>query len=298
MTLPHGLSAFPITPADTAGCVDATALQVLLTRLVNAKVHSIGLLGTTGSYPYLSRTERRRTIETAVMHVAGRVPVLAGIGALRTDDAVHLAQDARVAGAMAGLLAPVSYTPLLDDEVFTHFETVAREGGLPLVVYNNPGTTHFTFTTGLLARLSRVPGIVAVKNPAPAAEAVPAHLQELRAVAALGFSLGYSVDAHAAEALLAGGTAWYSVAGGLFPQPCMAIVAAVQAGDAAEARRLNAGLAPLWDLFREYTSLRVMYAAANLLGLCRAAPPRPILPLPEAAQSRVGEVLEQLKLAS
>ena len=298
MTRIHGLSAFPITPADASGRVDTAALAVLLTRLVDAGVHSVGLLGTTGSYPYLSRTERRRTIEAAAVYVAGRAPILAGIGALRTDDAVLLAQDARTAGAAAGLLAPVSYTPLLDDEVFTHFETVAREGGLPLVVYNNPATTHFTFTTGLLARLSRVPGIVAVKNPAPAAEAVPAHLQELRAAAAPDFSLGYSVDAHAAEALLAGGVVWYSVAGGLFPRPCMAIVAAVQAGDAAEARRLNAGLAPLWELFREHTSLRVMYAAANLLGLCRAAPPRPILPLPEVAQHRVGEVLKQLKLAA
>lgn len=292
----HGLSAFPITPADASGHVDVNALQGLLTRLVDAKVHFVGLLGSTGSYPYLSRTERGRTIEAAVAHIAGRVPVLAGIGALRTDEAVSLAQDARVAGAAVGLLAPVSYTPLLDDEVFTHFETVAREGGLPLVVYNNPGTTHFSFTTELLARLSRVPGIVAVKNPAPAAEAVPAHLQALRATTAPGFSLGYSVDAHAAEALLAGGAAWYSVAGGLFPQPCMAIVAAAQAGDAAEARRLNAGLVPLWELFREHTSLRVMYAAANLLGLCRAVPPRPILPLPEAARCRVGEVLGQLQL--
>ncbi len=296
MTSFHGLFAFPITPTDASGHVDTVALGGLLTRLVDAKVHSIGLLGSTGSYPYLSRTERRRTIEAAVAHVAGRVPVLAGIGALRTDEAVSLAQDACMAGAAAGLLAPVSYTPLLDDEVFTHFETVAREGGLPLVVYNNPGTTHFTFTTDLLARLSRVPGIVAVKNPAPAAEAVPAHLQALRAATAPGFSLGYSVDAHAAEALLAGGAAWYSVAGGLFPQPCMAIVAAAQAGDATEARRLNAGLAPLWELFREHTSLRVMYAAANLLGLCRAVPPRPILPLPEAAQQRVGEVLGLLEL--
>ncbi len=297
MTSFHGLSAFPITPADVSGRVDTAALEGLLTRLVDAKVHSIGLLGSTGSYPYLSRIERRRTIEAAVVHIAGRVPVLAGIGALRTDEAVSLAQDARAAGAATGLLAPVSYTPLLDDEVFTHFEAVAREGGLPLVVYNNPGTTHFTFTTSLLGRLSRVPGIVAVKNPAPVAEAVPAHLQALRAATAPGFSLGYSVDAHAAEALLAGGAAWYSVAGGLFPQPCMALVAAAQAGDAAEARRLNAGLAPLWDLFREHTSLRVMYAAANLLGLCRAVPPRPILPLPEAAQRRVDEVVRQLQLA-
>ncbi len=86
------------------------------------------------------------------------MPLLVGIGALRTDEAVRLAQDARAAGASAGLLAPVSYTPLTEDEVFAHFAAVAGEGGLPLVIYDNPATTHFRFTPTLLGRLARLPG--------------------------------------------------------------------------------------------------------------------------------------------
>ena len=297
MPLFQGLVAFPITPADAGGRVDAEALRALLGRLTDAGVDSIGLLGSTGSYPYLTREERRRAVEIAVACVGGRAPILVGVGALRTDEAVRLGQDAAGAGADAVLLAPVSYTPLTEDEVFAHFEAVAGAAGLPLCVYNNPGTTHFTFSDALIARLSRVPGIAAVKNPAPDADAVPGRLRELRAGALEGFSLGYSVDANAAEAMLAGGDAWYSVVGGLFPDVCLRILAAVRAGDAAEARRLNGRLKPLWDLFTEFSSLRVMYAAVNLLGLCAAAPPRPILPLPEAAQRRVGQVLAALDLA-
>ncbi len=292
----RGLSAFPITPMDAHGRVDAVALRGLLARLTGAGVSSIGLLGSTGSYPYLSRAERRRAVEAAVDQVGGATPIVVGIGALRTDDAVDLARDAKAAGAAGGLLAPVSYTPLNDDEVFEHFATVARATDLPLCIYNNPGTTHFTFSAGLIGRLSQVPHVHAVKNPAPAAEAVPAHLGSLRAVVPGGFALGYSVDWHAAEALIAGGEAWYSVLGGLFPEPCIRILKAVQNGDMAEARRLNAELLPLWDLFREYSSLRVIYAAANRLGLCQAQPPRPILPLPDATQQRIADVLERLGL--
>ncbi len=296
MTTIKGLSAFPITPADPQGRVDAGALLVLLKRLTDAGVHSIGLLGSTGSYPYLSRAERRRTIEAAVGHVAGRTPLLVGVGALRTDETVLLAQDAKAAGADAGLLAPVSYTPLLDDEVFTHFETVARAADLPLVIYNNPGTTHFSFSPALVARLSQIPGIVGVKNPAPAAGVVAEALAMLRGMTPAGFALGYSVDWNAAEALLAGGDAWFSVLGGLFPAPCMQIVAAVARGDAAGVRAANARLQPLFDLFIEFSSLRVVYAAVNILGLCVAAPPRPVLPLPEAAQGRVAAALRALDL--
>src|SRR6202011_4791197 len=101
--------------------------------------------------PYLTRSERRRAIEAAVDQVGGKIPLLVGIGALRTDDTVQFGQDAQAAGADAVLLAPVSYTPLTNHEVFTHFETVAHAVGLPLCIYNNPGTTHFAFSTDLIA---------------------------------------------------------------------------------------------------------------------------------------------------
>ncbi|GJD93168.1 4-hydroxy-tetrahydrodipicolinate synthase [Methylobacterium iners] len=291
-----GLSAFPITPADASGRVDVAALRSLIAPLCAAGVNSIGLLGSTGSYPYLSRAERSRALDAALEEGAGRVPILIGVGALRTDEAVRLAQDAQAAGAAAGLLAAVSYTPLNEDEVFEHFATVARESRLPLCIYDNPSTTHFRFTPALVGRLSRVSGIVAVKSPAPEPQDVTGHLRELRDVVPDRFSLGYSGDWNSVEALLAGGDAWYSVIAGLFPQTTMDIVRAVQAGDAAEARRLNARLQPLWDLFREFSSLRVIYACAALLGICHAAPPRPILPLSEPAQQRVTEALKALDM--
>ncbi|MBX9930462.1 MAG: dihydrodipicolinate synthase family protein [Methylobacterium sp.] len=292
-----GLSAFPITPSDAAGQVDTATLGRLVAPLAAAGVDSIGLLGSTGTYPYLSRAERRRAVDAALEEVSGRVPILVGVGALRTDEAVRLAQDARAAGAAAGLLAAVSYTPLTEDEVFEHVSTVLRESGLSLCLYDNPGTTHFRFTSALVGRLSGLPGIVAVKSPAPEAPAVAAHLAELRGAVPDGFSLGYSGDWNAVEALLAGGDAWYSVIAGAFPQIALAIVRAVEGGDAAEARRLNARLEPLWGLFREFSSLRVVYASLDILGICRAKPPRPILPLEGAARQRVTEVLLSLDLS-
>ena len=296
MTQLHGLSAFPITPADEAGRIDATALRGMLDRLAAAGVDSVGLLGSTGTALYLTRAERCRAVEIAAEALAGRTTLLVGIGALRTDEVVRLGQDARAAGADAVLLAPVSYTPLSQEEVFTHFRTVAEAVALPLCVYDNPATTHFTFTGDLVARLSRLPNIGAIKMPAPRADAVRDQLRAMRAGTQPGFSLGYSVDWHATDGLLAGADAWYSVAAGLFPGPCLEIMAAVRRGDAAAARALDARLRPLWDLFVEFGSLRVIYAAANRLGLCDAAPPRPILPVPEASLGRLGAVLETLGL--
>lgn len=298
MRFPDGLSAFPITPADDRGRVDTAALRGLVARLVGAGTDSIGLLGSTGIYMYLTREERRRAVEAAVDAAAGRAPVIVGVGALRTDEAIRLARDAGAIGAAAGLLSAASYTPLTDDEVFEHVAAVARESGLPVVLYDNPATTHFRFTPGLVARLARVPGVVAIKNPGWDAADAGRLVAEQRAVVPAGFSVGCSGDWLAAETLIAGADTWYSVLGGLFPKVCSGVVKAARAGDAAEARRLDAMLAPVWALFRQHSSLRVVYALAGLMDLCHVDPPRPILPLPDPARRQAAEVLASLPAAA
>ena len=290
----RGLSAFPITPADPHGRVDIEALGRLVQRLVKAEVDSIGLLGSTGTYAYLSRAERRRAIEAAAGYSRGRVPLIVGVGALRTDDAQDLARDAKAAGADGLLLAPVSYTPLTEEEVFEHFLAVAQAADLPLCIYNNPGTTHFTFSDALIERLAKVQGIAAVKNPSPPAGEMRARHEALRAKVPASFAIGYSGDWNAPDAILAGGDAWYSVVGGLLPAPTLALLRAAQAGNAAEVARSNALFQPLWELFKALSSLRVVYAAADIMGICHAEPPRPLLPLPQAARQRVAAALESL----
>ena len=71
----HGLSAFPITPADPRGHVDADALVRLMERLATARVDSVGLLGSTGTYAYLHRAERRRAVEAAAGCLGGQVSI-------------------------------------------------------------------------------------------------------------------------------------------------------------------------------------------------------------------------------
>lgn len=294
MSLFHGLSAFPITPTDAAGIVDAAALTRLVQRIEAAKADSIGLLGSTGSYAFLSRDQRRRAVETAMSAVGGKIPVIVGVGALRTDEAEALARDAREAGADGLLLAPVSYTPLMEEEVYQHFAAVAEAGGLPLAIYNNPGTTKFTFSTALIARLAKVAHLQAVKMPLPQSGDFKGEIVSLRQETPSGFAVGYSGDWGAAEALLAGADAWFSVVAGLLPAEALALTRAAQAGNTAEAQRLDQAFQPLWTLFKEFGSFRVNYVIAEQLGLGSFAPPRPILPIGDEARVRLCAALEHL----
>jgi 4-hydroxy-tetrahydrodipicolinate synthase len=296
MTLFTGMSAFPITPTDAHGRVDTDGLCRLLMRWKAAQVSSLGLFGSTGSYAYLTRSERQRAIAAAADCIDGDIPLIVGVGALRTDDAVGLTQDAGRSGADALLLAPVSYTPLTQEEVYQHFYTVAAATDLPICIYNNPGTTHFQFSTELLERLAQVPNISAVKMPLPTDGDFARDLANLRTKLPDDFAIGYSGDWGCTDALLAGADTWYSVVGGTLPEMTMKLATAAMSGQSAEAQKIDAQFASLWALFQEYGSLRVVYTIAKLLDLTQAVPPRPILPLSDTAEQQIIAALAALEV--
>lgn len=294
MTLFTGLSAFPLTPTDEDGQLEPQLLQRFLERIVAAGADSIGLLGSTGGYAYLTPEMRKRTLRAAVECVAGRTPLIVSVGALTTDVAEDLARDARKAGADGLLLAPMSYQPLTEEEVFRHFETVAAAGELPLCIYNNPGTTKFIFSPDLIARIARIPNVAAVKMPLPADADYVTELRRLQEMTPAGFAIGYSGDWGAKDALLAGGACWYSVVAGLLPELAVALTRAARSADTTEANRIDHIFSQIWELFRAFGSFRVMFTIAEMLGHGRLIPPRPILPLDEASRRRVEIALQPL----
>ncbi|MCV9938309.1 dihydrodipicolinate synthase family protein [Boseaceae bacterium BT-24-1] len=291
----RGLSAFPLTPADADGVVDTQALAVMIDRLVVAGVDSIAVLGSTGTYAYLDRSQRSRALAAAVETVAGRIPLVAGIGAMRTSWVCELARDAERLGADGLLLAPVSYTPLTQDEVFTHFEAAAATTGLPVCIYNNPSTTHFSFSPELVARLSELANIAAIKMPLPVTGDFEREVGQLRSSCRDGMTIGYSGDSGAASALLAGADAWYSVVAGLLPAAALRLTRAATGGDRAAALAAHTAFEPFWSLFSVHGSLRVMYLIAEQLGLKAGSPPLPIQPLPGSVSAAVAEALHGLK---
>ena len=291
--VPTGVSAFPLTPLrdDT---FDRVAFERLVARLSAADVDSIGVLGSTGSYAYLSRAERREVVEAAVAAADGAA-VSVGIGALRTSQVQALAEDAQEAGADGVLLAPVSYQPLTHDEVFGLFEAVTRDLSVPLTVYENPGTTHFTFSTELVARVATLPNIAAIKIPPPPPDRVDQRIREIRDVIPQNVAIGISGDSTAAAALIAGCDLWHSVIAGVLPEAAIDLARAAKGSDADAALAKSERLGAVWQLFAEFGSLRVTAAIAEHLGLVGAdSLPQPIQGLPQAARQRVADAVSLL----
>jgi len=294
-----GLSAFPLTPVTPSG-IDEKGFIRIVSRLTAAKVDSIGALGSTGSYAYLTRQQRQR-VATLAVEQAENIPVMVCIGAVSSDEVLRLAEDAQRAGARALLLPPVSYQRLSEDEVFGLFDTVAKSSSVPITLYDNPATTHFAFSPALYRRIAALPAIQSIKIPGvpPSPEKAIEHINHLRAALPQDIRIGVSGDAFAGTGLNAGCDLWYSVCGGLFPHTARAITAAAALGDRARVTQLSSRLEPLWALFRQHGgSVRVMAAAAGVLGLtAEDCLPRPLLPLSAEHRAEVAAVIETLELA-
>lgn len=295
-----GLSAFPLTPlADDR--VDERAFAGIVRRLADAGADSITVLGSTGSYAYLSADERASVARLGVENAQG-TPVFVGVGALRTSQVLDNADRAAAAGASGLLLAPMTYQRLTEDDVYELFRAVSLCTDLPIIVYDNPGTTHFTFTTELYARIAELPGIASIKIPGvpTGRREAEARIREIKAAIPEHVTVGVSGDASAATGLNAGCDAWYSVIGGTLPEAALTIARAAAAGRAAEATAESERLAPLWKLFADFGgSLRVVAALAEHLELAPyRSLPLPIQGLDDAQRARVIEVVSELRLGS
>lgn len=293
-----GLSAFPLTPVTSAG-IDERGFISILNRIAAAGADSVGVLGSTGSYAYLT-LEQRKQVAAMAKKTVGNIPMMVCIGAVSTDAVLQLADDAQAAGADALLLPPVSYQKLTDDEVFGLFDTLTQHVSVPVCIYDNPGTTHFEFSDELHGRIAMLPGIKSVKIPGvpPSAEEALARVTRLKEKLPHGVTVGISGDASAGLGLNAGCEVWYSVCGGLFPLVAKEITQAAARGDRERVTRLTERMNPLWALFRKHGgSIRVMAAAAGILGLTAAdCLPRPLRSLSADDVKEVAAVMHRLDL--
>jgi 4-hydroxy-tetrahydrodipicolinate synthase len=293
----RGLSAFPPTPTTPDGRLDEPGLARIVERLCAAGVDSIGALGSTGGYAYLSREERDRVTRIVVEH-AGATPVVVGVGALRTRDVLDLVADAQERGAAGVLVSAMTYQQLDDREVLGLFEDVAAVARVPIVVYDNPGTTHVHYSDELHARIAALPGVASIKIPPVPLDRdrATARISALRARLPADVTIGISGDAAGAIGLLGGCDAWYSAVAGVLPAPCVAIARAAQTGDDAGALALSGALQPVWELLARYGSYRVVAALAEALGLAAdGGLPRPVRGLDAEGRSAVRAALERIE---
>src|SRR5215204_5818621 len=149
-----GLMPAMVTPFDERGELDFEATEALVERLIQAGVSGISPLGSTGEATHLTFDERKRFAEEVVKLVAGRVPLVVGVGSSGTREAVELARHAEGAGADAVLAVSPFYWKVGEEALFNHFATVADAVDIPVLLYNLPMLTGIDLSPSLIGRIA------------------------------------------------------------------------------------------------------------------------------------------------
>jgi len=146
------------------GRLDENRLAEQVEHQIKGGIDALVPVGTTGESPTVDFKEHARVIELTVQFARGRVPVIAGVGANATTEAIELHQIARRAGATAGLSVNPYYNKPTQEGLYRHFMTLADRVDLPIVLYNIPGRTGITMSAHTVARLNEHKNIVAIKE--------------------------------------------------------------------------------------------------------------------------------------
>jgi 2-dehydro-3-deoxy-D-pentonate aldolase len=161
----RGLMPAMVTPFDERGEVDLGAAEAVIERFIEAGVDGISPLGSTGEFSHLTGEERQRFAEEVTRIVAGRVPVVIGVGATGTREAVELSRHAEGAGADAVLVVSPFYWKVGEEGLFKHFATVAEAVDIPVLIYNLPMLTGIDLSPSLVARIAaECPNAVGIKD--------------------------------------------------------------------------------------------------------------------------------------
>jgi 4-hydroxy-tetrahydrodipicolinate synthase len=292
----EGVYPFLVTPLDPKTQeLDLDALRSHIDDLIeNGGVHGITVLGSTGEFALLSEQERWRVAETAVDAAHGRVPVVVGTAAIATRTAVALSQHAERIGADAVIVNPQAYWSPTQDELLEHYRAIARSVSIPIMLYNNPGTTKVDMSPAFIARLGHeFEHVMAVKESSGDLRRV----QNILALAegCLKVSIGHQSLALAAFAL--GAVGWTTGLANTIPRQCVEVFdLAVRQGDIARSRAAFMRILPLCDFFAEKSLVRAAKAAAEILGKPLGVPRSPLMPLNEADRATLRNLLAGLDL--
>ena len=281
----QGVYTALVTPFRN-GKVDFAALEALLEKQIAGNVAGVVPVGTTGESPTLSTSEHIEVIARTAEIVNGRCQVIAGSGANSTEEAIYLTLEAKAAGADASLQVTPYYNKPTQEGIYRHFSVIAEKTALPVVLYNVPGRAGVPINADTIARLSKNPLMVAVKEAGGSVDKVSA-IKDLCDITVLSGD-----DSLTFPLMKAGADGVISVASNIIPAELSEMVALAAKGDFKAALVYHHKYYPLFrDLFIESNPIPVKAA----MGFTGDIVPEYRLPLCELSEAHAVALLDTLK---
>lgn len=283
-----------ITPYHDDYSIDFTGLETMIEHLIASGVHGIIVGGTTGEYYAQSKEERTEVMRVAKEVIADRLPMIVGIGAIRTEDCIELGQIAKSSGAGAILMNAPYYAVPTQTELVQHALAVDQAVNLPIMLYNFPGRTGTAMEKEFFDQISSHTNFAAIKEST-------GDINQLHMLA-LDYphiTLLCGMDDQALEFFAWGARGWVCAGGNCLPREHIALYQAVAVEhDIVKGRQIMSALMPFMHILEQGGKLiQVIKHACMLRGLPAGAVRRPLKPLLDDEKQEVASVLEALRVA-
>jgi 4-hydroxy-tetrahydrodipicolinate synthase len=257
----HGVFPYLVSPIDEAGRIKSGALGRLVDDLIGAGVHGLTPLGSTGEFAYLSNAQRAEVVRATIEAAAGRVPVIAGVAATATADAVAQARDYQKLGADAILAILESYFPLAEPQVESYFRAIADAVDVPVVLYTNPQFQRTDLSLDVIARLSEHPRIRYIKDASTNTGRLLSIMNRCERLKV------FSASAHIpAAVMLIGGVGWMAGPACVIPRQSVRLYDLCRAGRWAQAMELQRQLWRINEIFARFNLAACIKAALDIKG--------------------------------
>ena len=282
-----GAATAMVTPMRAGGEIDYPAMERLLEMQTEQGADALVIMGTTGEASTLTDREKRELAEFAVRRVDKRLPVIIGTGSNDTRHAAMLSREAELLGADGLLLVTPYYNKTSQEGLIRHFETIADQVSLPIILYNVPTRTGVNICPETCRRLAEHPNICAVKEAS-------GNLSQVARTAALcrdRMDIYSGNDDQILPVLSLGGQGVISVVGNLMPGKVAEICRLYREGKLEESTKMQLEMLELMNaMFWDVNPVPVK-AAMSLLGLCREEYRLPLVPMSEEKKGALREVL-------
>lgn len=288
----HGVFPYLVSPIDAHGNILDDVLGRLVDHLIDCGVHGLTPLGSTGEFAYLTWPQRQRVVKVVLEANRGRVPVVAGVAATATADAVQQAQTFEQMGVDGILAVMESYFPIPDSGVIDYFTAIANAVTCPIVIYTNPNFQRSDLTLPAIVQLAQVPNIQYIKDASTNTGRL------LSILNAVGDRLQvFSASSHIpAAVILIGGVGWMAGPACVIPRQSVQLYDLTVAQRWAEAMVLQRTLWRVNQIFAKYALAACIKAALLLQGFPVGDPIPPQQPLTGAALDEVRMVLQELEV--
>lgn len=271
----HGVFPYLVSPVDASGDVKRDVLARLCNDLIEAGVHGLTPLGSTGEFAYLTWAQKRRILEVVVEAARRRVPVVAGVASTTTADAVFQAREMQRIGCDGILAILEAYFPVSENGVFEYFKAIAETVSLPVVLYTNPIFQRSDLTLPVIDRLSRIPNVRYLKDASYNTGRLLSVINRVE-----GRLKVFSASAHIpACVMLIGGVGWMAGPSCLVPRQSVRLYELCRRGEWEAAMRLQQDLWSLNEAFAKHNLAACIKGGLELQGYAVGAPLPPQAPL-------------------